>query len=259
MADRRRAASQPAPTPTRTERRIIKVRVPRRWGPARIGYLLRPEALDRAPGTDPLQPGPPDPWTAPPAGRYAATNAAPGELVHVDIKKLGNIPDGGGHKMLGRAGGQEGRAPAGRATATSTTPSTTTPASPTARSSPTRRRRPPRHSGAGPRRSSPSRDHRRAGADRQRLLLPVTPWPKPSAPDHAQANPALPAPDQRQGRTVQPHPARRMGLRKALPLRSRTRDAFPDWLHTYNHHRGHTALRGQPPASRVPNLTGQYT
>ncbi|MFD4588371.1 IS481 family transposase, partial [Streptomyces sp. NPDC058434] len=37
------------------------------------------------------------------------------------------------------------------------------------------------------------------------------------------------------------------------------RDAFPEWLHTYNHHRGHTALAGKPPASRVPNLTGQYT
>jgi len=35
------------------------------------------------------------------------------------------------------------------------------------------------------------------------------------------------------------------------------RDAYPAWLHTYNHHRGHTALAGKPPASRVPNLTGQ--
>ena len=34
------APSQPSRTPTRTERRIIKVRVLRRWGPARIGYLL---------------------------------------------------------------------------------------------------------------------------------------------------------------------------------------------------------------------------
>jgi transposase InsO family protein len=33
---------------------------------------------------------------------------------------------------------------------------------------------------------------------------------------------------------------------------------FPRWLHAYNHHRGHTALKGQPPASRVPNLSGQY-
>ena len=36
-------------------------------------------------------------------------------------------------------------------------------------------------------------------------------------------------------------------------------DAFTTWLHTYNHHRGHTALGGQPPASRVPNLSGQYS
>ena len=28
--------------------------------------------------------------------------ARPGELVHVDVKKLGRIPDGGGHKVLGR-------------------------------------------------------------------------------------------------------------------------------------------------------------
>jgi transposase InsO family protein len=34
--------------------------------------------------------------------------------------------------------------------------------------------------------------------------------------------------------------------------------AFADWLHDYNHHRGHTALGGQPPASRVTNLSGQY-
>ncbi|MGW3633872.1 integrase core domain-containing protein, partial [Streptomyces sp. NPDC005122] len=45
----------------------------------------------------------------------------------------------------------------------------------------------------------------------------------------------------------------------ARPYRSEQerREAFPPWLHTYNHHRGHTALKGQPPASRVPNLTGQ--
>jgi transposase InsO family protein len=37
------------------------------------------------------------------------------------------------------------------------------------------------------------------------------------------------------------------------------RAALPDWLHTYNNHRGHTALGGKPPASRVPNLSGQYS
>ena len=47
----------------------------------------------------------------------------------------------------------------------------------------------------------------------------------------------------------------------ARPYRTETerRAAFDTWLHTYNHHRGHTALEGHPPASRVPNLTGQYS
>jgi transposase InsO family protein len=35
--------------------------------------------------------------------------------------------------------------------------------------------------------------------------------------------------------------------------------AFAAWLHAYNNHRGHTSLQGQPPASRVPNLSGEYS
>ncbi len=41
MSDRSsRPHHSPTRTPTRTERRIIKVRLRRRWGPARIAYLL---------------------------------------------------------------------------------------------------------------------------------------------------------------------------------------------------------------------------
>jgi hypothetical protein len=36
-------------------------------------------------------------------------------------------------------------------------------------------------------------------------------------------------------------------------------EQYPVWLHTCNDHRGQTALGGQPPASRVPNLSGLYT
>lgn len=107
MADRSsRPLSSPRRTPTRTEPRVIKVRLARRWGLARIAYLLglvpstvhrvltryglaRLSHVDRA--------------TAQPIRRYE--RAAPGELVHVDIKKLGNIPDGGGHKIHGRQAG----------------------------------------------------------------------------------------------------------------------------------------------------------
>ncbi|MGW7462532.1 leucine zipper domain-containing protein, partial [Streptomyces sp. NPDC054797] len=104
----------PRRTPTRTERRIIKIRVLRRWGPARISGLLRIPAstvhrvltryriarlthLDRATGTV--------------IRRYEREK--PGELVHVDIKKLGSIPDGGGHKVLGRPAGRKKKSGAG--------------------------------------------------------------------------------------------------------------------------------------------------
>jgi transposase InsO family protein len=33
---------------------------------------------------------------------------------------------------------------------------------------------------------------------------------------------------------------------------------LPTWLHRYNHHRSHTALGGRPPVSRVNNLRGSY-
>ncbi len=111
MGDRSsRPHHSPNRTPTRTERRIIKVRLLRRWGPARIAYLLglhpstvhrvlaryrmaRLRWLDRA--------------TAAPIRRYE--HSAPGDLIHVDIKKLGNIPDGGGHRTVGRRAGARNR------------------------------------------------------------------------------------------------------------------------------------------------------
>jgi hypothetical protein len=35
--------------------------------------------------------------------------------------------------------------------------------------------------------------------------------------------------------------------------------AYATFIHTYNHHRGHTALGGRSPADRVPSLRDQYT
>jgi len=45
------------------------------------------------------------------------------------------------------------------------------------------------------------------------------------------------------------------------PYRSEAqrRRRLDKWLHTYNHHRCHTALGGHPPVSRVNNLTGHYS
>ena len=41
-------------------------------------------------------------------------HAEPGDLVHVDIKKLGRIPAGGGHRKLGRTVGNRHNKKAGR-------------------------------------------------------------------------------------------------------------------------------------------------
>lgn len=121
MEDRSsRPARCPHRTPTRTERRIIKVRFLRRWGPHRIAFHLRmPRStvyavlrrykmpplthLDQATGlpvrrTDPR--------------RYEHDN--PGDLVHIDIKKLGRIPDGGGHRKFGRTIGNRHNKQKGR-------------------------------------------------------------------------------------------------------------------------------------------------
>ena len=43
---------------------------------------------------------------------------------------------------------------------------------------------------------------------------------------------------------------------RPYPSDSARADAVPTWLHSYNHHRHHTAIGG-PPATRVPNLYGQ--
>jgi hypothetical protein len=95
----------------------------------------------------------------------------PGALLHVDVKKLGNIPAGGGHRLLGRAAGERqadatptpttaaarSAATATRCTVTaiSTPPSMTTPGLPTPRSTPASRQRPQPGSWSGPWPGSP--------------------------------------------------------------------------------------------------------
>ena len=108
-----RPRSSPSQLPRRAEHRIVALRFSRQWGPHRIGYHLGiPRStvgrvlaryrmpllahLDRSTGLPVRRPAP---------LRYEV--AAPGELVHVDIKKLRRIPDGGGHRMLGRQAGSK--------------------------------------------------------------------------------------------------------------------------------------------------------
>jgi hypothetical protein len=115
MRDRSsRPHHSPRRTPTRTERRVIKVRILHRWGPARIAYLLglNPATVHRVLARYRLaRLTHLDCATGRVIRRYE--HKAPGDMVHVDIKKLGNIPEGGGHHVLGRQVGRKNRSGGG--------------------------------------------------------------------------------------------------------------------------------------------------
>jgi transposase InsO family protein len=110
LADR---SSRPHSSPTRTAdgvvERVVVLRLAHRWGPHRIGYelgiapstvhaVLRRQRLSRLDRLDRITNLP---------VRYVRER--PGELIHVDVKKLGRIPPGGGHKTLGRQDGRRNK------------------------------------------------------------------------------------------------------------------------------------------------------
>jgi transposase InsO family protein len=91
-------------TPADQVGRILAARAELRWGPDRLGPLLGLPAstvgrvLRRAGGPRLADLDRP---TGLPIRRYEVCH--PGQLLHQDHKKLGRIPDGGGHRVLGRA------------------------------------------------------------------------------------------------------------------------------------------------------------
>lgn len=100
-------SSRPCHSPARTslelEAQIAELRRELKLGPVRIGWRLGVPAstvhrvLVRL-GLNRLA------WMDRPTGRVIRriVTTHPGELVHVDVKKLGRIPDGGGWRVLGR-------------------------------------------------------------------------------------------------------------------------------------------------------------
>ena len=111
MVDRSsRPHRQPNRTPAPVVRKIVHLRWKQRLGPVEIGDRLgmpsstvhavlvrcrinRLTHIDRATGE--------------PIRRYEHEH--PGDLIHVDVKKLGRVPDGGGWRYVGRQQGEKNR------------------------------------------------------------------------------------------------------------------------------------------------------
>jgi transposase InsO family protein len=275
MVDRSsRPHSSPRRTPAPVVRRIVHLRWKQRLGPVaiadRVGIapstahaVLRRCRLNRLSHVDRA--------TGEPIRRYERER--PGELLHVDVKKLGNIPDGGGWRYVGRVQGEKNRA--------------TTPGK-------------PRNKHHNPVLGTAFvhtvlDDHSRVAyaeihddetaataiavlrnavtwfADRgitiERVLSDngsayrAHAWrdacaelgirPKRTRPYRPQTNGKI----ERFHRTM----ADGWAFRRLFLSESARRKALPGWLHEYNHHRPHTATDGRPPISRLTNLSGQYS
>jgi transposase InsO family protein len=109
-----RPLSCPHQTPARVERRIVALRQSRRLGPARLAGIVGvpPSTVHRVlvrHGVNRLR------WMDRPTGRVIRRieTARCGELIHIDVKKLARVPDGGGHKKLGRGSANGSRSKRG--------------------------------------------------------------------------------------------------------------------------------------------------
>ena len=275
MADR---SSRPHSHPNRTAphlvKKIVHLRIKKRLGPVQIaGRLQMPAStvhavlvrcrLNRLSHVDVK--------TGEPARRYE--HDRPGSLIHVDVKKLGNIPDGGGWRFVGRQQGDWNR----RATP----------------DKPRSRRRDvilghafvhtviDDHSrvayaeihddekavtaiGVLQRAVSWFADH---GVTVERVLSDNGSAYKSHAWRHACAELGVkpkftrPRRPQTNGKIERFHRTLADGWAYSRHYRSEAarRAALPAWLHFYNQHRPHTAIGKLPPASRLSNnLPGHY-
>jgi transposase InsO family protein len=273
MADRpSRPHASPRRTPERAERRIVGLRVSRRLGPARIASRLGMHAstvhavLARY-GCPPLAHL--DRGSGAPVRRYERER--PGELVHVDVKKLGNIPDGGGWRVTGVVQGLKNK----RATTSERKGSHPvigysclhTALDDHTRLAYTEILPDERKETAAAFLARAHAWFAATGITIERVISDngacyrSRDWAAACAElgiTHKRTRPYRP---QTNGKVERFHRTLADEWAYAQPYASETqrRQALDPWLHLYNHHRGHTALGGLPPASRVTNLSGQHS
>ncbi|MGE7391840.1 IS481 family transposase, partial [Streptomyces sp. NPDC004126] len=258
-------SSQPRTTPHRTpadiEARVCDLRRARKLGPARIGPIVGLPAstvhriLARH-GLSRLA------WLDRPTGsvirRYERER--PGELVHVDVKKLGRIPNGGGHRVLGRDAGRPIRGMGFDYIHSAVDDHSrlaysevhddekvATCAGFLARAAAFF------HSQGITRIERVLTDNAwayRKGLAWKAVLADLGAAGKLTRAYRPQTNGKV----ERFNRTLLDEWA----YQRPYQSNDERTQALTDFLHTYNHHRCHTALGGNPPISRVNNAAGQY-
>lgn len=186
--------------------------------------------------------------------------ARPGELIHVDIKKLGRIPDGGGHRMLGRTIGNRNNKQQGRGYAflhhaiddcsrLAYSEILTDERKETAIGFWTRAAA--FFADAGIQVEAVMTDNGACYRSRDftTTLGPIR---------HLFTRPYRPQTNGKVERFNRTLAAEWAYAATYTSDQARAAD-YPAWLHHYNHHRPHTGIRGLVPAARVHNLTGNYS
>lgn len=277
MNDRSSARhTQHAKTPEPVKRKIVHLRLKQRLGPVQIAAKLNVPAstvhavlvrcrLNRLTYIDRV--------TGEPARRYERSR--PGELLHADVTKFGNVPDGGGWRYVGRTQGNTNRQATRDRTgikARKYRPKVGTCFVHTVIDDYTRLGYAECHddetavtaAGVLHRAVAWFAEH---GVSVERILtdngsayvshlwrdtcaeLGIT--PKKTQPRRPQTNGKA----ERWHRTM----ADGWAYKKLYTSENARRAALAGWLHQYNHHRPHSALGGQPPITRLDNLDGHHT
>jgi transposase InsO family protein len=275
MADR---SSRPNRRPRKTPQPLVRKIVHRRWkhrlGPVAIGAELGVPAstvhavlvrcrLNRLSHVDRA--------TGEPIRRYE--HAAPGDLLHVDVKKIGNVPDGGGWRYLGRRQGSMNRnSTVGKPRSKHHNPLIGTAFVHTVLDDHSRVAYAEIHDDETSATAIAVLERAVAwfavrGVTTQRVLsdngscyrshawreacLALGITHKRTRPYRPQTNGKI----ERFHRTM----ADGWAFKRFYASESARRKALPAWLHQYNHHRHHTAIGKVPPISRLTNVAGQYS
>jgi transposase InsO family protein len=275
MVDRSsRPHRMPRLTPQPVVRKIVHLRWKQRLGPLEIaarvpvaastvGRVLRRCGISRLNQVDRV--------TGEPVRRYEHPH--PGSLIHVDVKKLGNVPDQGGWRYVGRQQGLRNRAATpGKPRSIHRGPKIGTAFVHTVIDDHSRVAYAEVHDDETAATAITVLRHAVAwfaarGVVVERVLsdngsayrshawhqacaeLDLT--PKHTRPYRPQTNGKI----ERFHRTL----AQGWAFRRLYLSESQRRKALPGWLHEYNHHRPHSATGRKPPITRLTNLSGQYT